>query len=357
MKTKLIIASFLAATAVFSTLAHAGIDKSKQIVVQDVVSKNLNVSVTPTKKHYKVNEPIHFNVSGNKDFFLYVFSFDENNNNATLLFPNKSHTGNKFRSAHKNVIPSKKVKFVSDRPGKEKVVVIASTKYFQWNTKGYTTAGKFLQTSGDEFNKQVKAFRIRSRQATPSVSVAQNTAPVIENTGMKLQTADVQIQEVYTTITGDGSAYQNMVAQVQQQVDATANNQNTVGIRSNKEPAIVFSGTDKKVYKNGENVEILVGADKAGTLHLYTAEPNGKLVFLTKQKVDGKAFVKMTAQATAPFGTHALVVAYSKKDKINDGYLKKQYSKEALVGQTKGLRLIQKPEPVSYSVTQFRITE
>ena len=65
----------------------------------------------------------------------------------------------------------------------------------------------------------------------------------------------------------------------------------------------------------------------------------------------------MQAEASAPFGTHALVVAFSKIDKINDGYLKQQYAKQALAGQSKGLRLTKKPEPVSYSVSQFRIAE
>lgn len=373
MNIKILCVTTLIATSALSCVVNAAPtkDDTKQIVTRAVDEKtDLLVTVTPKQKSYKINEAINFNVSGNKDFYLYLFSVDENNKNVTLIFPNTQHQGNKFKKGHKNSIPSKKVEFISNRPGREKLIAIASTKYFSWDTKGYKTAGKFLQTDGEKFEQQVKAFRIRSRQAAPQSTQAPSVA---NRSARSLQSPKVHIQEVFTTIvSGNISAvgvrnanqlnnHQNMVTQVQQQVDLASNlnreQAQTDVTAINKSTAIVFSGTNKKVYKNGEVVDILVGANKAGILHLFTAEPNGKLVFLTKQKVDGKSFATMQAEATAPFGTHALVVAFSKVDKINDGYLKQQYAKQALAGQTKGLRLIKKPEPVSYSVSQFRIAK
>jgi hypothetical protein len=374
MNIKTLCVATLIATSALSCVVSAATtkDDTKQIVTRAVDEKtDLLVTVNPKQKSYKINEAINFNVSGNKDFYLYMFSVDENNKNVTLIFPNTQHQGNKFKKGHKNSIPSKKVEFISDRPGREKLIAIASTKYFSWDTEGYKTTGKFLQTDGEKFEQQVKAFRIRSRQATPQPTVEVTQTPsVVNRSARSLQNPSVHVQEIFATIVSGNigvrnanqpSNHQNMVTEVQQQVNSTANSNSeqaqTDATATNKASAIVFSGTNKKVYKNGEVVDILVGANKAGTLHLFTAEPNGKLVFLTKQKVDGKSFVTMKAEATAPFGTHALVVAFSNVNKINDGYLKQQYAKQALAGQTKGLRLIQKPEPVSYSVSQFRIAE
>jgi len=379
MNIKTLCVSTLIAATAFSSVANAAIgqrtkEDSKQIVTRAVDEKtDLFVTVTPKQNSYKINEAINFNVSGNKDFFLYLFSVDENNRNVTLIFPNTQHQGNKFKKGHKNAIPSKKVEFVSDRVGREKLIAIASTKYFAWDTTNYKAAGKFLQIDNEKFEQQVKAFRIRSRQAIPqttslTIGGAVQT-PSANRSQRELQNSKIHIQEVFTTIRPNNvgnhvssvNNHQNMVTQIQQQVNSVAGvNQRqlpTDVTTINKASAIVFSGTNKKVYKKGEVVDILVGANKAGTLHLFTAEPNGKLVFLTKQKVNGKSFVTLQAEARPPFGTHALVVAFSKAEKLNDGYLKQQYSKQALAGQTKGLRLIQKPEPVSYSISQFRIVE
>lgn len=355
MKTRLLFATILAVTTTFSAFANAQQSSAKQIFIQEGATEKLVVSVTPTKKHYKVNEPIRFNVSGNKDFFLYLFSVDKNNKNATLLFPNKSHSGNKFKNGHKNTIPSSKINFVSGRAGQEKVVAIASSQYFEWDTTGYAEAGKFLQVDGVKFKQQVKAFRIHLQREEPVVAPAPVfAAPSANNFAMNVQTANVHIQNIFMQIHGSGQQgqHQHMVGQVQQQ---QVNTQLAMVDPVNNASAIVFSGTDKKIYKNKEVVEILVGANKAGTLHLFTAEPNGHLIFLTKQQVDGKSFATIRAEATAPFGNHALVVAFSQADQINDGYLKQQYSKQALAGQTKGLHLLETPEPVSYSVSQFRI--
>ncbi len=359
MNTKRIITTLLVTSAIaWSSLSNAGAGiRDKQIVAQEVESHALSVKITPNKAAYIVNEAIRLNVTGNKDFFLYLFSVDENNQNATLLFPHRLHKGNKFKREHNNLIPSKKVEFISDRPGKEKLIAIASTRYFNWDTTGYTAAGKFLQTSRKQFDRQVKAFQISSRQAEPQGRRLSTTNTVSsdltrQDNALNNQTTDVHIQEVFTTIEAKNNAQQNLRQQV-----TTADVSPSNVAELNNQRAIVFSGTDKKVYKNNELVNILVGADKPGTLHLFTAEPNGKLVFLTKQKVDGKRFVKIKAEAIAPFGTHALVVAYSKQGPVNGLYLKRQYSKKALVGQAKGLRLIQKPEPVAYSMTQFRITK
>lgn len=327
-----------------SALANNQQKMDKEIQIRNVMTKDLSVLVTPAKSVYAINESIRFNVSGNKDFFLYLFSVDEKSKKATMIFPNKDHKGNKFKANHKNIIPNKTIEFYSNKQGKEKLMAFASTVYFDWNTKGYSEVGKFVQTDMNAFETQSKAFRIRARtQAAPQVA---------QNNSSTAQSENIHIQSLYAVI-GD---HTNFGQQVSSQVSGMTNSFGSqVNQMINQDPAIVFSGTDKKVYKSGEVVSILVGANKPGVLHIYTAEPNGRLVPLTTQPVNGKGFETLQAEATAPYGIHALVVAFSKNSTLKSKYLIEQYKKEALVGQSKGLRLIQKPEPISYSVTEFKI--
>jgi hypothetical protein len=326
--------------------AHNHEQEQKEIQVRNVVSQDLNVTVKPTRNTYAVNESIRFNVTGNKDFFLYLFSVNENTKKATMIFPNAQHKGNKFKAGHKNRIPNKKIEFYSNKPGKEKLVAIASTNYFDWDTRGYKAFGDFKQIDTTTFETQTKAFRIRSR--------AQASQQNANNSRGNIQTEQIHVQEVFATVNGKPST--RLAQQVVSAANQVSSSSNTPPM-SNSNSAIVFSGTDKKVYKSGEIVNILVGANMPGMLHIFTAEPNGRLVPLTTKAINGKGFETIQAEATAPYGVHALVVAYSKDKKLHSDYLVKQYKKEALAGQSKGLRLIQKPEPISYSVSEFKIVK
>jgi len=150
-----------------SNAAHA-IDKKISSEISSGIGANINsvdetpftVSIAPTKNNIKVNEPITLQIKGNDVFYLYLFAIDSDSDNATLIFPNKYQSGNKFLKDQVAVIPNKKVQFLSDRNGQEKLIMIASKHYFKWNTNGYTQAGAFLSTSNKVFTKQLKSFQL-----------------------------------------------------------------------------------------------------------------------------------------------------------------------------------------------------
>ena len=60
-------------------------DKAIRAEIPD--SEPLRVSLEPVKASFKVDEPIRFNVRGNKTFFLYLYSIDNETDEVTLLLP------------------------------------------------------------------------------------------------------------------------------------------------------------------------------------------------------------------------------------------------------------------------------
>ncbi len=108
-----------------ATLGFAQKPKKDQPSGKDisVTPKKLRLEVKPTKKSYKVNEPIKFKVRVNKDAYLYVFNVGKEKVNQ--VYPQK---GKKRLKAGKWVEIPKEMEFTAPKAGKEKFIFLASTK-------------------------------------------------------------------------------------------------------------------------------------------------------------------------------------------------------------------------------------
>lgn len=126
------------------------------------VSDNLNIKFTPTQQTYRVNDGIEFTLKGDRDFFLYLFSINDNNE-AILLIPGKTLKNNKYE-AHKTyrVPTDKRFEFYSDKPGKERVIMFASTKWIDPKTSKYKAKGEFLVSTEEAAEVTIKGLRVRA---------------------------------------------------------------------------------------------------------------------------------------------------------------------------------------------------
>ncbi len=88
----------------------------------------LEFSVEPSRDSFRVDQPIRFNVKGNRDFYLYVYNVTEDGD-AILLLPSRTQ-GNKLKAGQSIQIPNNS-KFVADRPGREHFVFFGSNHYIE----------------------------------------------------------------------------------------------------------------------------------------------------------------------------------------------------------------------------------
>lgn len=87
----------------------------------------VKLKVEPSKKTYRVGEPISFNVSATNDYYLYVFSRDAKTKGLIMLLPHADTKNYHYRKGERYNIPES-VYFMSDRRGKEDFLFIGSTQ-------------------------------------------------------------------------------------------------------------------------------------------------------------------------------------------------------------------------------------
>lgn len=80
-----------------------------------------------------------------------------------------------------------------------------------------------------------------------------------------------------------------------------------------------FVSTARQIYRIGDTVKILYGADQAGTVTLYLVDPSGKREEVLQTSVDGKKIYKQTAIASAPIGEHKLIAEFASVSNASKG--------------------------------------
>ena len=114
-------------------------DETKDIHVLPVPKTEgappLDVKFTTQKSVYQVNEPIQFDVKLSKSAYVYLFS--TRSDNATLIYPNKLDKAQKIAANKTTSLPVRS-QFVSDRPGTERLVLVASTEPINLQTTKVT---------------------------------------------------------------------------------------------------------------------------------------------------------------------------------------------------------------------------
>ncbi len=312
-----VLGAAVLALGIIGLLPAAVAAESKAIQVRDQrKTGDLRIAFDPLKSSYRVNEPIRFRVRGNQQFYLYLYTINDATGEAVLLLPNKRQQGNKYPSRRSLVVPNKSVEFYSDSPGRERIIMVASTRYIDIDTARFKPVGDFAKTStkGLEDAFASKGIRIRDNRTKPQ--------------------SDVLVHELDVRITG--SRY-NLVD------DRPAG-----GDRQGDAGAVTFVSTAKNRYREGEKVRVVFGANKSGWVHLYTIEPGGGYSLLKRQKVDGKEVNQVTARAEAPYGPHTLVAAFS-KGKDFDAAILDEYDSDR---RDKALTLIA-PRPVAIAVQRI----
>lgn len=188
--------------------------------------------------------------------------------------------------------------------------MIASTKYLDLETKGYSQKGQFLRTTPKNAQKQIKALSLRQKEPK----------------------AEQVVQDLQVDILGP-------------RVEVAAQD------HEEAEP-MAFVACDRETYQLEDIVRVVFGATQAGWVYLFTIEPDGSKELLKKQEVSGENIYQLKAQATPPSGTQALMAVYSEYPEVET----KSLPAFADQTKTKGLSLIE-PEQPPYAVYRFHITE
>jgi hypothetical protein len=87
------------------------------------------VYARPAKKSYYVGEPIKVQLKLKRDAYIYFWTVSSSGK-GYLILPNSFESYNKYRKNIEYVVPERSAKyhFVSDRPGVEKVFILATNK-------------------------------------------------------------------------------------------------------------------------------------------------------------------------------------------------------------------------------------
>ena len=286
----------MTAAALLATTALAdvelGIDeiseKNIHVEAPDSQPEPLRVKLQTVKASYKVDEPIRFHILGNKTFFLYLYSIDRDSDEVTLLLPTREgQRHNKYPANQTMVVPNEgQARFLADEPGRERVLMVASTRYLplrsRWYREGadrYTGPG-----AGREFEKEFaeKGIRVRGPDKTRDDKVLVKTVMVhIEGeTADERPAPEPVTSHVWLTTKGNRDSY-------------------TIGDR----------------------IEAVFGSGQDGWIHLYVLEPDGKHSRLKTYAVKEEQTYRARAVATDPAGRHALVAVYTEEERPPSGAL------------------------------------
>ena len=298
----------------FFLLAPAGVSADeatddKALGIRDSGGE-LHVDFSPAKPRFQVGEAIRFNIRGNRDFFLYLFSINEADGSAVLLIPGSRQEGIKYRGGRTFVVPNPGLEFFANRPGTEKVVMLASSRYLDMDRAGFKTVGDFYTTTAKTAQTEFKALQLRSARKKAAYVIRQMDLDILP-------------------------------ASPSPPPPPPAGNR-----------PIAFISTDLAQYRPGDVVRIVYGADAPGWVHIYTIEPDGRRKYLTSSRVSGEGIYHLKARAESPTGRHALLAVFGKKSPM-DVKSTPMFETDA---SEKGLSLIPNHQP-PFAVCRFSILE
>lgn len=302
IERKNLFATLLLTALLSAGTAHA--DEDKGIRVREggsgAEAGNATVTIESAKSEYKVDEPIRFRVKATKPMYVYVYTVDADTGNALMLMPSRKLKENRIEANRSVMVPAKAVDFYADKPGKEKVVVIASTKKLDVDPMKMKAMGDFGAEESDELESEFESKGIRVRDASLAGSSAN---------GAVVKSFDLKI------VAKDGRA------------------------ASSAGGATVFLGTDRSSYVAGDTVNIKYSADKAGWLHVYAVDATGAYSLLARDSVKPGQTVTRKAIAEEPAGRQALVAVHTKGKEDDESAVGRIADEIASKGDPKALRL------------------
>jgi hypothetical protein len=295
LRTLLLACAAAAAAPAFAqTAAPAAEEKAVRVV--DTKSDRLALKVASTKDSFGIDEPIRFKVSGNRTFYLYVYSVDQDTGDATLLIPSRRHTNNKYRGGREFRVPDKDLEFVADKAKRERFVFVASARQIDLARAQRTDPGDLQAAAAKEGGDWLVA-----KESALEGMFAEKGVRVREpNTDQP--NPDVAVRELEVKITGTAP-----------RGDRTGTT-DTAG-------AVAFVNTDRTRYREGERIRIAYGADRSGWVTLFSVEPDGTVSRLRSEKVTGDKVYNLSARAEDPIGAHTLAAVFSEDGQVDESAL------------------------------------
>ena len=302
-----------------------GIDEigEKTIRVETPESEPLRVKLEPAKASFKVDEPIRFHIRGNKTFFLYLYSVDKETDEVTLLLPTrKGQKHNKYPANRTLVVPNEgEAELLADEPGRERLLMVASTRYLPLKSRWYRKGLDYYTGKGEEFEQEFaeKGIRVRGPDKTRDDKVLVRTVMV--------RIAGAQ--------TSDGDDNRTAASHVW-----------------------LTTKGNQRDYAIGDRIEAVFGSGQDGWIHLYVIEPNGDYNRLKSYPVKENRTYTAKAVASDPAGKHALVAVYSEDDEPARALASDSDAKalSLLDAAPKGVDLVE-DKPKQMAVYRFRISD
>ena len=318
----LTLAAVLLTTSVCADV-ELGIDEigEKTIRAETPDAEPLRVKLEPAKAAFQVDEPIRFNIRGNKTFFLYLYSVDRETDEVTLLIPTRQgQRHNKYPANRTLAVPNEgEVDLLADEPGRERLLMVASTKYLPIKSRWYRKGADYFVGKTAEFEAEFadKGIRVRGPDKTRDDKVLVKTVMVRIAGEERDDSAAAPASHVWLTTKGN-----------------------------------------RQDFAIGDPIEAVFGSGQDGWIHLYVVEPNGRYNRLKSYPVEGDQTYTAKAVASDPAGKHALVAVYSEDDEparalAADGDTK---ALSLLDAAPKGVDLVD-DEPKHMAVYRFRISD
>lgn len=272
--------------------------ETKSIVIVDSPAVTpLQVQASALKKSYNVGEPIQFKLKANKDVYFYLFSLDEDDN-ATLLIPNRKVTDNFLAAGRSSVFPSGEnmPTLEGDKAGKETLLVVASTKEFNFSDdKEFSTKSIYSQTKAANLKKQFASKDIvwvdASKPEANSANQDNASFYFTVNITSPLPTPVVnQNPTVESLLGGAGASHAGVLA----------------------DGNMVTVSSDKRKYRTGEAIELVYGTTAAGYIYVYADDNDGNRTLVVRERIKAGELKKKTIEV-AKTGKVTLRAYVSKK--------------------------------------------
>lgn len=256
--------------------------ETKQIRIEPQAGA-LQLDVTGLKPKYAIDEPIRFEVRGNKTFYLWVYARDPRGE-AVLLVPGATQTSNKYQGSRSHPFPNQGLKLAPDAAGPHEITLIASTRWLDVDLGRRTQAGAggaptakaaTLDAAFDE-----KGIRIQRDGGEPTVG------------------PDTVVRRIAFEVGGDrgGPAAKPAPAA--------------------PPSALAFVRMDRAEYRLGDRFRLVFGATEDGYVHVFLREPDGDLVRLLEREVQANRLYEEPGTITDPAGRQQMVAIYSRDGRL-----------------------------------------
>ena len=297
-----------------------------------LTTKQLSLDVKTNKQRYTVGDTFSLDVRGNQNFYLWVFAMNEGAARGRMLVPGIVQGRNNYMANRDYKVPATgSYELFMDKPGLEKVIVVASTKWIDVDVTKLTQNNHYYSSSYNNLQTQLKGLRLLPGQ---SGNVRTENTIIVTELNLPVDAAQLTVP-----------------APVLVPIVAVP------GFQSSGDDTVVFVSQNKDTYRLNDKVTVAYGANKAGWVSLFVQYPSGKSEFLKKEHVDGKQIYTLQAEAVRPAGAQHLMAVFSADKKADFPVTNIHYYTDYFsTSNSKALRLLPTPEkrPV-YDISRFTI--